>query len=83
MGTPAIPKGACAGETLMPAKTPAPPTPPDLAAALAERPEARERWERLPPSHRREHLRYVDEAKRPETRARRIAKTVEDLAAKA
>ncbi len=32
-----------------------------------------------PPSHQRQHLRYIDEAKRPETRARRIAKTCERL----
>ncbi len=32
-----------------------------------------------PPSHQRQHLRYIDDAKRPETRARRIAKTCERL----
>ncbi|MCA9489903.1 MAG: YdeI/OmpD-associated family protein [Myxococcales bacterium] len=55
------------------------PTPADLAEAIAERPAAAARWAALPPSHRREHVRYVDEAKKPETRARRIAKTVDSL----
>ena len=53
--------------------------PADLAAALAADPVARERWERLPPSHRREHVLAIEEAKKPETRARRIAKALEML----
>ncbi len=36
-----------------------------------------------PPSHQRQHLRHIDEAKRPETRARRIAKTCDRLEASA
>ncbi len=32
-----------------------------------------------PPSHQRQHLRYIREAKRAETRSRRIAKTCERL----
>ena len=50
--------------------------PADLAAALQEA-DAIDRFERLAFSHRKEHVRAVEEAKRPETRARRIAKTVE------
>ena len=34
-----------------------------------------------PPSHQRQHLRHIDEAARPDTRARRIAKTCERLGA--
>ena len=35
------------------------------------------------PAHRREYLKWIGEAKRPETRAARIAKTMTLLAAKA
>jgi antitoxin component of MazEF toxin-antitoxin module len=52
--------------------------PEDLAAALAAA-GARERFDALAPSHRKEHVRAIEEAKRPETRARRIARCVEAL----
>jgi uncharacterized protein YdeI (YjbR/CyaY-like superfamily) len=51
----------------------------DLAAALAATPGARESFDRLAPSHRKQHLWYVYEAKRPETRERRIKETVRRL----
>jgi uncharacterized protein YdeI (YjbR/CyaY-like superfamily) len=35
-----------------------------------------------PPSHQREHLKSITEAKKPETRAKRISKAIEMLAAK-
>jgi uncharacterized protein YdeI (YjbR/CyaY-like superfamily) len=47
--------------------------PDDLAAALAGRPGARERWDALPRSVRRAALLRIYEAKRPETRARWVA----------
>ena len=50
--------------------------PEDLAAALAAVPGAREAFDRLAPSHQKEHVRSVEEAKKPETRERRIAKVV-------
>jgi uncharacterized protein YdeI (YjbR/CyaY-like superfamily) len=50
----------------------------DLAAALAS---DRERLDALSYSHRREYVEWVEEAKRPETRARRIAETVERIRA--
>jgi len=50
--------------------------PDDLAAALAERPGARERFDRLAYSHRKEHVRAIEDAKAPATRERRIAKAV-------
>ncbi|HEX9165937.1 MAG TPA: YdeI/OmpD-associated family protein [Gemmatimonadales bacterium] len=50
--------------------------PRDLTAALGRSPRARAVFARLPPSHRREYLEWITEAKRPETRARRIATTV-------
>ncbi|MEA2418307.1 MAG: hypothetical protein QOE60_513 [Thermoleophilaceae bacterium] len=50
--------------------------PDDLAAALDGCPGARERFDRLAYSHRKEHVRAIEEAKAPETRERRIAKAV-------
>ncbi len=47
--------------------------PPDLGAALAARPGALEAWRGFPPSHRRANLEWVAQAKRPETRAARVA----------
>lgn len=56
--------------------------PEDLAAALKKAGLAKA-WENLAYSHRKEHARSVTEAKKPETRARRIEKAVEMVAAKA
>lgn len=53
--------------------------PPDLAAALG--PEARAAFDALSYSNRRRHVLAVDGARTPETRARRIARTVEELTA--
>lgn len=53
--------------------------PDDLAAALAADSAAAAGWARLAPSHRREHVRAIEEAKRPETRARRVAAAVTKL----
>lgn len=46
--------------------------PPDLAAALAARPGAREHWDGFPPSARRAALGRIALAKRPATRATRV-----------
>ncbi len=51
--------------------------PPMIQAALARNPQAREGWERMPPSHRRAHLLGIFYYRNPESRARRIAKAVE------
>lgn len=57
-------------------------TPPDdLVAALTEA-GLIETWGRLSYSHQREHVQHIDGAKAAATRARRIAKTITDLAAK-
>lgn len=53
--------------------------PNDLAKALDRVAAAREAFERLAYSHQREYVDWIEEAKRPETRARRIEKTVERL----
>jgi uncharacterized protein YdeI (YjbR/CyaY-like superfamily) len=52
--------------------------PPDLASAFDAAPaEACTHWDRFSPSSRRMILNWIRQAKRPETRARRIAETVE------
>jgi hypothetical protein len=56
--------------------------PADLARALKAVPPAWERWHELSYSHRREHAEAIAEAKRPETRDRRIAAAVRLLAAR-
>jgi hypothetical protein len=55
--------------------------PDDLAAALDEKPGARAAFDKLPPSHRKEHVRQVETAKAAETRTRRIAAIVEKMVA--
>lgn len=51
--------------------------PDDLRAALRADPAAHAAFARLSFTHGREYVEWVEEAKRPETRARRIAATVE------
>jgi hypothetical protein len=53
--------------------------PPDLEKAIAARAATRAAWARLSPAHRREHVKRVIEAKKPETRARRISAVVAAL----
>jgi hypothetical protein len=53
--------------------------PDELKAALAGDPEAAAAYERLAFTHRREYAQWVAEAKRPATRARRVAQTLERL----
>jgi uncharacterized protein YdeI (YjbR/CyaY-like superfamily) len=50
-----------------------------LAAALKKNRKAREAFERFSPSHRREYAEWIAEAKGEDTRARRVATTVEWL----
>jgi len=53
--------------------------PTDLARALAAEPAAQARFASLALSHQREYLRWIEEAKKPETRARRIAETLKKI----
>ncbi len=53
--------------------------PADLAAALDAQPGAREAFDRLSYTNRKEHVRQVETAKAPETRERRIVRIVEGL----
>ena len=55
--------------------------PADLAEALARDDAARATFDGLSFTHRKEWVRWVEEAKKPETRATRLAKTVESLRA--
>lgn len=59
-------------------------TPPtDLVKALKAAPPAWDRWQELSYTHQREHAESVEQARSPETRARRIARAVEDIGARA
>jgi uncharacterized protein YdeI (YjbR/CyaY-like superfamily) len=55
-------------------------TPPDLDSALDANPAARAAFDGFPPSGRREYVEWVVDAKRPETRGKRIAQAVEWMA---
>lgn len=55
--------------------------PADFARALKANEEARATWDDLSYTHRREHVEHIEEAKKPETRSRRIEKSVALLAA--
>jgi hypothetical protein len=56
--------------------------PSDLARALRERAGGNEHWRKLSYTHRREHVQAILDAKKPETRARRVAKAVAVVANK-
>ena len=51
----------------------------DLKAALMATPEPLTLWSELSPIGRNESICWVEDAKKPETRARRIARTCEEL----
>jgi len=53
---------------------------PDFASALAKADKAKSTFDNFPPSCRREYLEWISEAKREETRNKRIATAVEWLA---
>jgi hypothetical protein len=53
--------------------------PADLAAALAEDVVVRQRFEGLPFTHRKEYVVWIEDAKKPETRQRRVDKAIEML----
>ncbi len=52
-------------------------TPPrDLQNALDANPDVKAAWDKLSYTHRKEHARALEEAKRPETRQRRLDSTI-------
>lgn len=57
--------------------------PQDLAEAFARNDPARATFEGLSFSHKREYVRSITDAKRPETRARRIELTIQQLVERA
>lgn len=56
-----------------------PEMPADLSAALAKKPRAKANYDAMSPTHRREYIEWVLEAKKEETRVRRVAQAVERL----
>lgn len=75
-----IDSGAPARATRASATKAALPVPDDLAAALRGSPMAQATFEAFAPSHRREYVEWIVEAKREDTRQRRIAQAVGWLA---
>jgi hypothetical protein len=55
-------------------------TPKDLESVISKNVDARIYWEKLAYSHKKVYLLWIDAAKQPETRARRIQKAVLNLA---
>lgn len=62
---------------LGPEPIPEPPT--DLATAFSDSPEAAEVWDGLTVLGQRDWIRWIEDAKKPETRARRVTRTVSQL----
>jgi uncharacterized protein YdeI (YjbR/CyaY-like superfamily) len=62
-------------------RKPPPKAPPYLAAALRKNAKARAGWARLTPGQQREYVEWLVEAKREETRVRRLAEALALLAA--
>lgn len=56
------------------------PVPADLAKALARNKQAKAAFESFPPSHRREYIEWLLEAKREETRSARLEKAIAAIA---
>jgi hypothetical protein len=56
-------------------------TPPEeFARALKGNKEAQSTWDKLSYTHQREHVEHIESAKKPETRQRRIEKSIQLLA---
>ncbi|WP_146241093.1 YdeI/OmpD-associated family protein [Paenibacillus sambharensis] len=70
-------KGSMAGSRAAAAE--AETVPVELGQALAAEPEAAAFFDRLPASGRKEYIRWVKDAKREETRTRRIAESIQKL----
>ena len=62
------------------APKPPPQAPEDLVAALKKNAKARKTFEGFPPGQQREYVSWLEEAKREETRAKRLAQAVEWMA---
>lgn len=53
--------------------------PADFVKAIKASPRAWERWQDLSYTHKREHVEAIEEAKKPETRVRRIERAVRTI----
>lgn len=51
----------------------------DIASAIEAEPQAKAFFEEIAPFYRKNYLRWIEDAKRPETRAKRIAEVVQLL----
>jgi uncharacterized protein YdeI (YjbR/CyaY-like superfamily) len=63
-----------------PSAKPELPAPAELSAALKKNKAAQKKFDAFSPSHRREYIEWIVEAKRDETRAKRVAQAIEWLA---
>jgi len=54
--------------------------PRELEQALKSDPHARDAWKSMPPSHRRAYIGFIEEAKRPETKVRRVQQALRMMA---
>jgi len=76
-----------AGRAKLPSDVPAPPrrlptgapVPKFIRSALAVHPVARRNFAALAPTYRRDYLRWITEAKKPETRKRRLKEAIRRL----
>jgi uncharacterized protein YdeI (YjbR/CyaY-like superfamily) len=55
--------------------------PPYIEAALQKHPAAWAEFQRIPPSHKREYLAWIDSAKKDETKQKRLVEAVQRLSA--
>lgn len=62
------------------APKPPPVAPADLAAALKKNAKAKATFDAFPPSHKREYIEWLTDAKREETRLKRLAQAIEWMA---
>ncbi|MBI4286437.1 MAG: DUF1905 domain-containing protein [Chloroflexi bacterium] len=53
--------------------------PAELVEALGASPEAKAFFDKIPYSHKKEYVDFITEAKKPETRRKRVAKSIEML----
>ena len=53
--------------------------PEDVQLALTENPPSKEKFQKLAFTHQKEYMRWIEDAKRPETRQRRIETMIEKL----
>lgn len=54
----------------------------DVQAALTAHPAVKNKFDKLSNSHQNEYLQWIGEAKKPETRAKRIEKMIEMIVSK-